>query len=38
MSAGAPAVHWVVEDQGWYPVTDAGSVGVVRRAAESLGR
>jgi anti-sigma regulatory factor (Ser/Thr protein kinase) len=27
---------WSVEHCGWYPVTDAGSVGVVRRAATQL--
>jgi anti-sigma regulatory factor (Ser/Thr protein kinase) len=38
MSAAAPVTAWTVEDTGWFPVTDAGSVGVVRRAAENLGR
>jgi anti-sigma regulatory factor (Ser/Thr protein kinase) len=28
----------IADGFGWFPVTDAGSVGVVRRAAEALGR
>jgi anti-sigma regulatory factor (Ser/Thr protein kinase) len=35
MTEPAPVI---AEGSGWFPVTDPGSVGVVRRAAEALGR
>ena len=36
MTGTGPFAGWTAEGSGWFPVTDAGCVGVVRRAAEAL--
>jgi len=38
MTGAAGPTLWASEDLGWFAVTDAGTVGAVRRAAEALAR